>query len=108
MLYSALDAALDLRLNSRFFQLVGDDLLHLRQKRFALFATGVDRLFYLLVSDRIEEAKAQVFQFAANLAHAEAVGDRSVNLQRLFGDLLLALGLQDAPACACCAGGRPV
>ena len=53
----ALDATLDARLNAGLFQLVADNLLHLRQENFALFAAGVDRFFDLLVAQGIEEAK---------------------------------------------------
>ena len=90
----ALDAAFDAGLDAGFFQLVADDLLHLREKDFALLAARVDRFFDLLVTDGIEEAEAQVFEFAANFSHAEAVGDRSVNFQSFFGDLVLAIGLK--------------
>ncbi len=54
----------------------------------ARFHGGVN----LLVGDRIHVAEAEVFEFAANLAHAEAVRDGSVDVERLAGDLLLALG----------------
>ncbi len=47
---------------------------------------------HLLVSDRIDVAEAEVFEFAANLAHAEAVRDGSVDVERFTGNLLLALG----------------
>ncbi len=90
----ALDAAFDPRLNAGLFQLVGDRLLHLREEGFALLAPRIDGFFYLLVAQRIEKAEAEVFEFAANLAHAEAVGDGRVDFQRLFGDFVLALGLQ--------------
>ena len=90
----ALDAAFDARLDAGLFQLVADDLLHLGEKDLALLAARVDRFFDLLVADGIEEAEAEIFEFAANLAHAEAVGDGSVDLQSLFGDLVLAIGRQ--------------
>ena len=66
----------------------------MRQECLALLAPGIDRFLHLLVANRIEKAESQVFQLAANLAHAEPVGDGSVDLQRLFGDLVLALGLE--------------
>ena len=68
--------------------------LHLGEERFALFAARVDSFFYLLVARGIEEAEAEVFQFAANLSHAEAVGDGGVDLERLLRDLGLAIGLE--------------
>ena len=67
-------------------------VLHLREEGFALLAPRIDGFSYLLVAQRIEEAEAEVFEFAANLAHAEAVGDGRVDFQRLFGDFVLALG----------------
>ena len=90
----ALDAALHLGLDAGLFQLVVDDCLHLREKSFALFAARIDSFFHLLVARGIEEAEAQILEFAANLAHAQAVGDGSVDLERLLGDLVLAFGLQ--------------
>ena len=53
-----------------------------------------DRFLNLLVADRIQIAEAEVFQLAANLAHAQAVRDGRIDLQRLFGDLLLAVRRQ--------------
>ena len=67
-------------------------LLHLGQERLALLAPRLDGFLHLVVGDRIDVLERQVFQLAANLAHAEAVRDRRVNLQRLLGDLLLPLG----------------
>ena len=90
----ALDAAFDARLDAGFFQLVGDGLLHFGEEGFALLAAGVDRFFHLLVTQGIEEAEAEIFELAANLAHAQAVGDGRVDLQRFFGDFVLAVGLQ--------------
>ena len=90
----ALDAAFDPGLDARLFQFVADDLLHLREKGFTLLAAGVDRFFDLLVADGIEEAETQVFEFAANFSHAQAMGDGCVDFQRFFGDFALALGLQ--------------
>ena len=58
----------------------------------AVFAQRLHLLVDHLVAHRIDVGKRQVFQLAANLAHAEAVGQRRVNLQRLLGDLQLALG----------------
>ena len=76
------------------FSLSANRLLHLGEKGFALLAARIDRLFHLLVTKGIEKAKTQVFEFAANFAHAQAVGDGRINLQRLFGDLVLAIGRQ--------------
>ena len=55
----------------------------------------------------IEILECEIFQFAADLAHAEAVGDGGVNFQGLARDTLAALGAQSSPASACCAAGRP-
>ena len=57
----------------------------------AVFAAGLHRIVDLLVADRIGVAEGQVFQLAADFAHAQAVGQRCINLQRLLGDLLLPL-----------------
>jgi hypothetical protein len=68
--------------------------LHLGEKGFALFAASVDGLFNLLVSCWIEEEEAEVFEFATNFSHTEAMGDGGVDFKRLFGDLVLAIGLE--------------
>ena len=41
-----------------------------------------------------EIAEGKVFEFAADQAHAEAIGDGGVNVQSLAGDALLALGVE--------------
>ena len=46
----------------------------------------------LLVSDGIDVAEAEVFQFAANFSHSQAVRDGGVNVEGLAGNLLLAVG----------------
>ena len=61
---------------------------------FACFAPRLDRSVHLLVSDRVDVAEGEVFEFAANLAHAEAVRDGCVDVERLARDLLLPLRRQ--------------
>ena len=90
----ALDATLNLGGDASLFQLVAQHLLHLSQKLLACLAPRFDRFLHLLVADGIHIAEAQIFQFAANLAHAEAMSDGSVDVQCLFGYLLLALRRQ--------------
>ena len=64
------------------------------QELLALDAAGLDGCRDLLVADRIGIAEGQILQFAAHLAHAQAVSQRRVNVQRLAGDGLAALRLQ--------------
>src|SRR5579862_3832102 len=90
----ALNAAFHPRLDASLFQLVGDDLLHLAEKGLALLAAGVNGLLDLFIAERIEEAEAEILEFAADLSHAETVGDGSIDLQSLFGDFVLAVRLQ--------------
>ena len=80
-----------LRLDFVVAQLLLDDLLHLGQKRLALLAARLDGVLHLVVGDGIDILEGQVFQLAANLAHAEAVGDGRVDVQGLARDLLLAV-----------------
>ena len=87
----ALDAALHGRGNPGLFQLVAEYGLHPRQESFAGLAPRFDRIVHLLVSDGIDVAEPQVLQFSADLAHAQAVGDGGVDLERLPGNLLLSL-----------------
>ena len=60
----------------------------------ALAAQRVHLIGELLVGEGVGVAEGQVFQFAAQLAHAQAVGQRRVDVQRLLGDLLPLLGDQ--------------
>ena len=60
--------------------------LDLGQELLARLAPRLDRVVHLLVGDGIDVAEGQVFQFAADLAHAEAVGDGGVDFQGLAGD----------------------
>ena len=95
MLYSRLMRLSTSACDARLFQLVVDDpAASSHRKLLALLAARFDRFMHLLVADRIQIAESQVFQFAANFAHAQPVRDGRVNLQRLFGDLLLALRRQ--------------
>ena len=73
----------------------------------AFAAQRVHLVGELLVGEGVGVAEGQVFQLAAQLAHAEAVGQRRVDVERLAGDLLPLLRRPGAPGCACCAGGRP-
>src|ERR1700686_3586441 len=88
----ALDSAFDAGLDAGFFPLVSDRLLHLGEKSFAFLAPGIHRFFDLLVTEGVKKAKAKVFEFATNLAHAEAVGYGGIDFQSLFGDLVLSVG----------------
>jgi hypothetical protein len=90
----ALDAAFDAAGDAGFFQAVAEHALDARHEGFALFAAGLDGDADLLVSDGIDVLEPEVFQFAANFAHAEAVRDGSVDVERLAGDFLLALGIE--------------
>ncbi len=65
--------------------------LHLGQERFALFAARLDGVLDLVVGDGIDVLECEVFELAADLAHAQAVRDGSVDVQRLLRDLVLAL-----------------
>ena len=86
----ALDARFHPRLDLVLAQLLLDDLLHLGQKRLAFLAAGFDGVLHLVVGDGIDVLEGQVFQFAADLAHAQAVRDGRVDVQGFARDLLLA------------------
>ncbi len=73
-------------------QLLLDDRLHLGQERLALFAARLDGVLHLVVGDGIDVLEREVFELAANLAHAQAMRDGRVDVQRLARDLLLPLG----------------
>ena len=88
----ALDAAFHFGGDGCLFQLVAEGQLDPCQKLLALLTASFDGVVHLAVSEGIEIAESQVLEFAANLAHAEPVGDGAVNLKRLFCNLLLAIG----------------
>ena len=86
----ALDAAFHLGRYPCFFQFVAQSLFNSRQELLALFAAGLDCVVHLLVGQRIEIAESQIFELAANLSHAQAVGYGPINFQSFLGDFLLA------------------
>ena len=55
----------------------------------------------------LEVLERQVFQLAADFAHAEPVRDGRVDFDGLARDALAALRARRSRASACCAGGRP-
>ena len=69
-------------------------VFHAAQKLLALDAPRLDGRGHLLVAHRIGVAESQVFQFAAHLAHAQPMGQRRVDVQRLARNRLLPVGLQ--------------
>src|SRR5215475_14454154 len=75
-----LDAALDPGLDSRLLQLVCDDPVGFGQECLSLLPTRLDRLSDLLVAHRIEKSETEIFQFTANLAHAQPVRDGCIDL----------------------------
>ncbi len=90
----ALDPALDAAGDAGLFEAVAQHAFDPRHESFA----GLAPRFYggpdLLVSDGIDIFETKVFQFAANLAHAETVGDGGVDFERLAGYFLLAFMIQ--------------
>ena len=90
----ALDAPLDARLDVVFAQLLGECVFDAAQELLALDAAGFDGLRDLLVADGIGVAEGQVFKLAADFAHAQAMGERGVDVEGLAGDGLLAVGLE--------------
>ena len=90
----ALDAPLDARLDVVFAELLDESVFDSAQKLLALDAPRFDGGGHLLEAHRIDVAEGEVFELAAHLAHAEAMGQRSVDVEGFAGDGLLALGLQ--------------
>ena len=68
-----------------------NDPLHLGQEGFALLAAGLDGVLHLVVGNGIDVLEGQVFELAADLAHAQAVSDGRVDVQSFARDLLLAI-----------------
>ena len=69
-------------------------MLDAGKKLLALFSTGGNCVADLFVRNRIKVSETQVFELAANFAHAKPVGDGTVNVQSLLRDFLLAIGRQ--------------
>src|ERR1019366_5331839 len=90
----AFDAAFDAAGDAGFLEAVAEHAYDPRHESFTGFAAGLDGGADLLVSDGVEKFETEVFEFAANLAHAETVRDGGVNFERLAGDFLLALVIQ--------------
>ena len=103
----ALDAGLHFGGNAVLDQLAANRVLHFDQKLVEDLLLGRDFLLQLEKRFRLEIAERKIFEFAANEAHSEPVGDRRVDIERFAGDALLLLANRDIRACACCAGGRP-
>ena len=63
-----------------------DALLKLGVERFEALAAVLYQLLYLYVLFRLQVFEGQVFELAAHAAHAEAVRDGRVDVERLLGD----------------------
>ena len=90
----ALNAAFHARFDVRFLQLGADDAFHLLQELFALFAALFHFVVDLLIGNRVHVLEGQVFELTANLAHAEAVRERTVDVESLASNGLLPIGRQ--------------
>ena len=87
-------------LDARFDAGVDVGVAELRFKRaddaieecFAFAAEGIDFSGELVVGEGVDVAEGEVFKLAAQLAHAEAVRERGVDVEGLAGDALLLVG----------------
>ena len=84
------DAAGDFVLAEFGFELLDDAF----EEDFAFAAEGIDFVGELLVGEGVGVAEGKVFELTAELAHAEAVGERGEDFEGLAGDLLALLGGQ--------------
>src|SRR5271163_421184 len=88
----ALDARLNFSGNATFDHFFANGFLDFGEE----FVEGVLLIgdFFLQLKKRVglEIAEGEVFEFAADQAHAQAVGDGRVDIERFAGDALLALG----------------
>ena len=68
--------------------------LYVREEFVEDLLLGSDLLLQLEKGLGLEVAEGKILQFAANQAHAEPVGNRRVNVERLARDALLPFGAQ--------------
>ena len=86
----ALDAPLDARFDAMLLELLLQRPFDFFQEVFAFLAALVDGCLHLLEAHRVDVAKGEVLELAAHLAHAQAMRQRSVDVQRLLCNGLLA------------------
>ena len=102
-----LDAAVDLdHRHLRLGELGRDVFLQLVDHALGRAAPPLDADPQRLVRGRLEVLERQLLQLVLDLAHAEPVGDRRVDVARLLRDLDAGAPPEDGGACACCAAGR--
>ncbi len=90
----ALHARLNFGGDSAFHHFVANRVLNFVQEAVEDFLLGAEFLLEFEEGFGLEIAEREVFELAADEAHAEAVGDGRVNIQRLAGDALLLLGIE--------------
>ncbi len=103
----ALHAGFHARRNALAAKFGFDRAAHALEVFFVGGALGFDRLRNFRPGFGIEIPEGQIFQFAADLAHAEAVRDGRIDLQRLARRCARGARGSDSPASACYAAGRP-
>ena len=87
----ALDAPLDAGLDIVLAKLLHQQPLDSIEELLTLFAARLNRLVHLLVGEWIDVAEGEVFELAAHLAHAQAMGERSVDVEGFASNTLLLL-----------------
>ena len=90
----ALDAPFDAGLDVVLMQALGEQAFDSGEELLAFGAARLDGFVQLLPGDGVDPAKGQVLKLAAEFAHAEAMGERGVDVEGFAGDGALALGLQ--------------
>ena len=78
--------------SARFLRMI---FLHLGQEGLEFLAARGDSALQIAVGGRLQIAKGQVLEIAADHAHAESMRDGSVDIERLAGDALLLIGAQE-------------
>lgn len=86
-----LNARFDTRVNVSVVELCFDCAYNPIKKSFALAAECVDLSSELGVGMRVHVTEGEIFELSSQLAHAQAMRERSVDVQGLFGDALLLL-----------------
>ncbi len=101
-----LGAAVDVGTDPELHQTGRDILEHLLEIQIPLGSPQCDHVVDLRVALGVQGGEREVLELGLHVLHAEAVRQRSVDVEGLDGDAVLLLLAAGPPTCACCGGDR--